>query len=116
MTKIQKIWLGISSMMFLLPELLWCPISNFIYIFTQNSNSPKVFRDNFLLNSDNITSLNIVLFIQFLGILILLINLIKHKKSNLIFWLIILFLILLTVITFLIFYMSVTIGRNGIGF
>ncbi len=31
MTKSQKIWLGIFLAMFIVPEVLWSPVGNFIY-------------------------------------------------------------------------------------
>ena len=64
MTKKQKIWLGISMAMAIVPEILWSPVVNFYYEFylgTQTSNIYPL-RNNFLQNSDNIIYLKSILF------------------------------------------------------
>ena len=83
MSKIQKIWMWVSFGMFLVPEILWSPIINFYYEFFQSSKTSNVqpFRFNFLQNSDNINYLKLVIFIQFIGLLLLIVTLIKNKRN-----------------------------------
>lgn len=116
MTKKQKIWLSVTSAMFILPEILWSPVSNIIYELLQKTNNVQPYRINFLMNSDKIVYLSFVLFAQFVGCLLTLIFFLKHKHNNILFWTVILLLILLTFVTLFIFYMSITLGKNGIGF
>lgn len=70
MKKTQKFWLWVSIAMFAIPELLWSPIVNFIYIFWKGGNVPIILRDNFLMSSDYRELLIIILFVQFVGALL----------------------------------------------
>lgn len=82
LTKKQKIWTWIFLAMFLVPEILWSPISNFYFELLQTSKSGGTypFRDNFLQNSDNLNYLKIVILLQFIGLLLSLILIIKNRK------------------------------------
>ncbi len=113
MTKNQKLWLWIGAALFAIPEILWSPVVNIIYEFTQSSNKTQSLRQNFLTNPDNITSLNCVLFLQGLGILFLIFVLCTTKKTWTV-WIGLILLILLGMATWFLFYLSVTLGRHGI--
>jgi fatty-acid desaturase len=108
--------LSIFGTMFLLPELLWSPVGNIIYEFLQKTNDVQPYRYNFFTNSDNSVYLSLILLVQFIGCLLILIYLVNHKKNNIFFWFGILLLIIITLVTFFIFYLSITLGVNGIGF
>jgi hypothetical protein len=113
MTKIQKVWLLVFLAMVVLPEILWSPIANIISEFLQNSNNVHPYRNNFLMNPDNITVLNLVLFLQSLGLILSIIILIKTKKDFL-SWLFLILLIIIAIPVVYIFYLSMTLGRHGI--
>ena|ERR1700733_7569769 len=84
MTKIQKVWLWIYAGLFVVPEVLWSPVVNFYYQFIKGmhvSNVPPL-RNNFLQNIDNTIWLKLVIFIQALGILLLLINIVKYYNPT----------------------------------
>jgi len=74
MTKKQKIWLAVSLIMFLAPEFLWSPITNFFHELIDDIP----YRDNLLnYRADLIT---IAVSIQFLG-LVGVIGLLWFKKN-----------------------------------
>ena len=98
--------------MFIVPELLWSPVGNLIYEFSQNSGQP--YRNNFLMNMDNIGWLNWVLLIQALGLLFLVIFLWKNFKRSFLYCLAALLVTILMLIVFYLFYISITLGRHGI--
>jgi len=75
MTKKLKIWLGIFLAMFVVPEVLWSPVGNFIYSFITD----HPFRDNFFMHSDNRSWLIVVNSLQFFGLIIAAIFLSAHK-------------------------------------
>lgn len=64
MTKVQKIWLWVGIGLFLIPEILWSPLGNSLYALIYD----KPFRSSFLTNSDYGQWKEIVVLIQFLGI------------------------------------------------
>ena len=87
----QKIWLYIFPGMFLVPEILWSPIGNFLYSFFMPTigGSSQVWRDNFLLSSDANLLYTTVLFIQIVGAVAFTTTWImvrKNIKSKLIYW------------------------------
>lgn len=53
MQKSHKIWLWVSVGLFLIPEILWSPLGNFLYSFfiPTVSGSSQIWRDSFILNS-----------------------------------------------------------------
>ncbi len=114
MQKSHKIWLGIFSAMVIVPELLWSSVGNLIYEFSQSSSNTVPFRVNFLTDSDNITFLSVVLFIQSLGLLCSAVTLLKGNR-NIVVWTASLSLFFLFIITVVLFYLSITFGRHGIG-
>jgi hypothetical protein len=81
MTTKQKIWFSIFLAMFLVPEVLWNPVANFYYEFWQGMHASTVFplRNNFLMNSDNLFLLKLVIWIQFFGLGFTLLELIAVK-------------------------------------
>ncbi|OGE94751.1 MAG: hypothetical protein A3B10_04250 [Candidatus Doudnabacteria bacterium RIFCSPLOWO2_01_FULL_44_21] len=115
MTKKQKIWLWVSLGIFVIPEIVWSPIVSLFYSFAQNSNNAQLLRSSFLYHPDNRNILTSILFLQFLGLLLTTILLIKLnlKLKKPILWLLIVFLFILTIITFFLFGFSVAF--NGIG-
>jgi hypothetical protein len=80
MTKKQKIWLLVSSGMFLVPEILFNPIGNSLYSLIND----VPFRNNFLMNSDNRILLIFIVLFQYFGISTLLIFLFKDQKYKVI--------------------------------
>ena len=56
MTKKQKIWLGVFLALFIVPEVLWSPVGNFVYEIMQSGNAGGTHpvRLNFLQVSDNV--------------------------------------------------------------
>ena len=99
----QKTWLWIFGVMFLVPEVLWSPVSNFIYSFYIGGNTPAILRDNFLIHSDYRKLAIVVIFIQCLGVFLgfifslkFLTNITKLTISALFF--------ILFIISFFIFY------------
>ena len=70
MTKIQKIWIWIFLAMFAIPEILWSPVLNFLYIFYKGGNVPIILRNNFLINSDYKLLAILIIFLQSMGALI----------------------------------------------
>lgn len=102
MTKKQKIWLVVFLGMFIIPELLWEPVGNYIYAFIKD----VPFRDNLLMHSDYRNVLIYVLIIQLLGVLLSFILLIKGKLYKNIKggWMALLFLLILFFISFFILY------------
>lgn len=117
MTKKQKVWLWIFLGMFLVPEVSWSSVFNVIYSFFMplENGSIQVFRQNFLQNRDNINIYSSILFIQFLGLLLLSVYLAKLnleiKKWYL--WVLVAVLLILTIITFFIFGLSVQLRSIG---
>src|SRR3989344_1308143 len=67
MTKKQKIWLWVFIAMFAVPEILWSPVANFLYIFYRGGNVPVIFRDNFLVHTDYRRLMIMVVFMQIVG-------------------------------------------------
>jgi len=70
MSKTQKIWLAVSLFLFLVPEILWSPVWNFIYQIPQSGHggSTYPFRENFLTVTDNTDILAVVLIVQAIGL------------------------------------------------
>lgn len=115
MTKKQKVWLWVFLIMFIIPELLWSPVSNIVYGLIQNSNHVKNLRTNFLTNPDNINIFLIVIFVQLIGSLF---GFLLTTKSHVNLWLKILLIIITLFIlltTGLVFFISFSL-RHGIGF
>lgn len=67
LSKTQKIALSIFAAMFVVPEVLWSPIANFIYSIWVGGNTPATLRDNFLIHSDYRKIAIVVVFIQCVG-------------------------------------------------
>lgn len=82
MTKKQKIWLILGLALFVVPEILWSPLGNFYYELSQTGKSggTSPFRDNLLQNTDNLSLLKTVLFIQLAGVLIITFKLFVNKS------------------------------------
>jgi uncharacterized membrane protein YkgB len=114
MKKMQKVWLGVFLAMFLVPEILWSPVGNFVYELSQTSHGGGThpFRQTFLENSDNINYLSTVLFIQLLGVFITFIYLLvlnKKIKNKMVLWSVIILSFFLAVVSFFCFGLSVSL-------
>lgn len=107
MTKVQKIWLVISATFFIIPELLWSPVLNFIYIFFQNSNHPVALRGNFLTYNNPGIMYRSIIFIQMFGLLFYIFGLYKNKKNynSILFYVLLFLTIILFLITLGVFYL-----------
>lgn len=83
MTKTQKIWLGLFLAMFIVPEILWSPVGNFVYIFFQNNNYSIPLRANFLTTANYYGFIwyGLVCLIQLCGITLTILYCIKNKKN-----------------------------------
>lgn len=111
----RKILNSLYLALFLLPEILWSPIGNFIYSFfmpTINGSSP-VLRNNFLLNSDNELLFLIVLIIQFFGIAIFSMNYKKKYNKRLFDKAIFLICLLLSLVSLSVLVMAYSISHIG---
>jgi len=98
------------------PELLWSPVGNFVYQWFQDSNHVIPYRDNFLMQSNNINWFSTIVFIQLLGIFLTFVYLIiinKNIKNRWGFWSSLLFTFLLSVIVFLSFGLSISLRNIG---
>jgi hypothetical protein len=111
----KKIWLWVSLGMFLVPELLWSPVMNFIYEIFQNNNHVQALRPNFLTDSSNVTPFIIVVFIQFLGLLITTVIMTKSSAPKSAKISSIAFLLILLILTGFVLFTAYSL-RNGIGF
>jgi len=115
MTKTQKIWLWVFLGMFILPEVLWSPVGNFVYELSQSGNTHPV-RNNFLQNTDNINILSTVLFIQMAGLIAAFVCLLivhKYIQNKTFLWVGYTLLFLGALITFFIFGISVSLRHFG---
>jgi len=113
MSKMQKTWLWVFAGMFLIPEVLWSPVSNLCYELLNNNGHP--YRATFLTNPDNMAWLACVLFLQFLGSLCFSLLMWKNIKKSHYYWAGAIFSTLLALISFFLFYLSMTLGMHGIG-
>ena len=111
MTKIQKIWLGVSAAMFLVPEVLWSPVGNLIYSLfapTLNGNY-QILRNSFLFDYKYENLLKIVLFLQLTGTMLFFFVWLKFRKdisSRLLFWTILVVSFLLSLVSMFTFYLG----------
>ena len=115
MTKAQKIWLWVSVAMFVVPEVLWSPVTNFLYsLFTPTLNGySKVFRNNFLFDYKYENLLQVILLVQLVGITIFFFSWMRIKKSAtsmLMFWIIFLVSLFLCLISLFTFYLGVVLN------
>ncbi len=75
MTKGQKIGFWAVLGLFILPEVLWSPVGNFIYAFIKD----RPFRNNALMHSDFRGFALFIVSLQFIGIFSVLVVLLKDK-------------------------------------
>ena len=116
MRKLQKIWLWVSSILFILPEILWSPLGNFLYSFFMPtvSGSSQILRDNFLLNSKFEFLYFVIFLIQLISIIVFTINWVHFRnyiKSKLTYWTVLIFSILLSLVTFFIIYLAFAVSN-----
>jgi len=108
MSKIQKIWMWIFIAMFAIPEILWSPVENFIYIFIRNSDPPQLFRTNFLTEAGPSFLYRMIVLIQLIGLLGFLFILMKNKKNihrRWHYYILLILDLLLILLTFFVFYL-----------
>lgn len=101
MKKIQKIWLGIFLAMFIVPEVLWSPVLNYIYVWNQNGSNLVYLRPNMFTNNVNLWSY--ILLFQFISLILIGIDIIflrKHFKNEFLFWILLFILIASAVVVF----------------
>ncbi len=109
MTKRQKILLSVFLGLFIVPELLWSPVANFVYEWSQNSNHVVPLRLNFLTYTDNADLWSKVLFIQFIGLLSAAVYIVILRKkiiNKTFFWFSFISVAFLTVFLFIIYSLS----------
>ena len=116
MLKKEKIWLSIFSAMFLLPEILWSPIGNFVYSLVMPTvhGSSQILRNNFLFNSSSDSLYIIILLVQLIGIIFFTINWFRSKedfKSKSTYWLILILGTLLSLVTLFVVYLAYAISN-----
>lgn len=108
MQKTQKLWLSLALSLFLIPEILWSPISNFAYIFFENSNNTLPLRINFITQSDPGILYRTIVLIQVFGLLAIFIQLLKDRgnySTKLWYYLLLFFSFGLLCISVFIFYL-----------
>lgn len=115
MEKSKKIWLGVFLGMVIVPEVLWSPITNFIYELLQNSNHVKVLRDNFINNPDHISSLILCILVQLIGLIFIFLFILKTRFNWVLKVMALLVIIISLVIVGLVFFLVFSL-RHGIGF
>ncbi len=81
MTKLQKIWLGVGLGMFIIPEILWSPITNIIYSLFNANNHSLVLRQSFLFDADKVVYLTLVLGVQLIGVIMYLVNIARIQNG-----------------------------------
>lgn len=83
MIKKQKILLGIFLALFLVPEILWSPVGNFIYsVFQSGSVHPKVLRPTFLQEYRYEKLLITILFMELISLILASGLVIRLKNVN----------------------------------
>ena len=116
MSKLQKTWLSLFAAMFLLPEILWSPVGNYIYELSQGSGKIIALRSNFITTSTNYSFIwyGLVTLIQLLGLIGCLIYLFvikkKYPKNQLLLNTSIFLAIILLILNLLTFYLVTFVG------
>jgi hypothetical protein len=115
MTKKQKIWLGVFLAMFIIPEVLWSPVGNVLYQLVQSGGVIYPFRDNFLMDNDNLFIYRFINTIQLIGLgasLYYICRIIK-TELKLVKTVIIFFVIILILINIITLYLSFAFSNIG---
>jgi hypothetical protein len=115
MSKMQKGLMWLFGAMFLVPEILWSPVVDFYYQLSQTSKSGGThsLRNNFLQNSDNLSYLKLVIFIELVGLLLFIIFSIKNRKDiNIINYLLIALSIVILLLVALALFFVMTFSIN----
>ena len=118
MTKKQRIGFWSILGLFILPEILWSPVGNFIYELSQTSRSGGThpFRNTFLEDTSNINMLSTVLFIQMLGLFasaVYLIVMHNSVRNKWLLWPSVAVLLFSSVVVFYLFGFSITLRSIG---
>lgn len=118
MSKKQKIYFWILLGLFIIPEVLWNPVGNFIFQLSQTGRSGGTypFRNNFLQDSSNANLYSTVLFIQLFGLFASAVYLIAiHKSVNnkWLLWPFVVVLLLASVVVFYLFGFSIKLRTFG---
>ena len=104
--------------MFLVPEILWSPVGNFVYSLIKPTvnGSIQTLRVNFLMDSDNINIYSTVLFIQLVGSVCYFVYAVTHSnniKHKILFGIFGVFSFLFAVLAFFSFGLSVSLRHIG---
>lgn len=113
MEKNKKIWLWLGLALFAIPEILWSSISNQVYQYSQTgvAGGTHPYRTNWLTDSAHINVLSIILFLQFLGLVLLTVFLFGRPGKAKWFGVISLFV---SIIVLLLFGLSLSIRSLGL--
>ena len=116
MRKSQKILLWVFGAVFILPEILWSTLGNFLYSFFMPTihGSSQILRNNFLSNPPFYFLYKIILLVQLVSIIVFTISLAKSKnnfKSKLVYWLLTVLAIFLSIITFVTCYLVYAVSN-----
>ncbi len=112
MTKIQKVWLWIFIAMFAGPEILWSPVTNFLYSFFSPpiDGYPQLFRNNFLFNYRYENLLKIIISIQLISTFSFFVFWLKKRNnvnSKAIFWTVLVISLLVCLVDLFVFYLAI---------
>ncbi len=118
MNQKQKIWLVIFASLFLVPEILWSPVGNFVYSLAMplKNGGAQTLRPNFLLDGANANVYSTILGLQLAGILLVIIFLIYNRKvfkNKIVLWFGCLILVCFAAAVFYLFGFSITLRHIG---
>ncbi len=118
MTKKQRIGFWSILGLFILPEVLWSPVGNFIYSLLKPpvNGSVQVLRNNFLLTNKYDNFFSAVLFIQLLGLFasaVYLIVMHNSVRNKWLLWPSMIILLFSSVVVFYLFGFSITLRNIG---
>ena len=106
----KKIWMWIFMAMFIIPEILWSPVLNFLYTFWKGGNIPVIFRNNLLISSDYRWLAILVIFVQCIGLLLSLVSVLKIRIkifAKIILFLLFLILFILSLLVFIFLFATI---------
>ena len=109
----RKFLLWTSLALFVVPELIWSPITNILFELFQSGNVHPL-RDNLLLKAENIFYFRIVNSLQLVGLLATITFLFKEKNWNLGRWIFFLVLTILVLLNICVLYLSFALADIGI--
>jgi hypothetical protein len=109
MTKKQKTWLWVFLGLFIVPEVLWSPILNYLYsVFSNSPTGISIFRSNFLINYNFENLYYLIICIQSISIFSCVYIWLSIKKSvsnKMFFWFILSAFIAMSIVLLFILYL-----------